>query len=116
MLLLRCISVPILEICRPCIEAIGSLAEASELTIDLIAVLTNGLIHRVQDPKAVYSAPSELKDASILVTDACVGAIIDLHSSDNMEILSCFQRFNCIAVLQQVQIDFQAKVHITHFY
>ena len=106
-LLLRCLTVPVLEICRPCVEAVGSLADAPELTVELVAVLTNGLIHRLQDPKAVSSAPG---DATLLITDACVGALIDLHSSDNAEILSCFLRFGCLAVLEHVLIDFQAKV------
>ena len=105
-------TVPVLEICRPCIEAIGSLAEAPELTIELIAVLSNGLLHRLQNPTAVTTASAGQKDASLLVTDACVGALIDLHSSDNLEILSCFHRLGCLAILEQVLQDFQTKVFI----
>ena len=107
---MRCLTVPVLEICRPCIESMGSLADAPELTVDLVAVLTNGLVHRLQDPKAVTSSQAEQRDASLLVMDACVGAIIDLHSSDSAEILSYFQRYDCLAVLDQTLLDFQAKV------
>lgn len=83
---------------RPCFELISLLAEATFPNSDRPLVtppenqlLTEALLKRLSDPGAVISregteTKTKLVDASTIVMESCISCLIDLHSSDDLEI------------------------------
>lgn len=83
---------------RPCFELISLLAEAPLPNSDrpLLSnvenqLLTEALLKRLSDPGAVISregldSKTKLVDASTIVMESCISCLIDLHSSDDLEI------------------------------
>lgn len=89
-------SVPFWEVTQHCLDMVSFLGSI-ELQFNEVKVISNTLLRRLSDPSALRTvhkqgvkgttgSGSALRDASILVMEACVSSFIDLHSSDDPDI------------------------------
>lgn len=106
---------------RSCLDIISMLAELMFpgtqkpiITPNENEILTQTLLQRLSDPGAVVSKEnnnndhtrSKLVDASTMVMEGCISCIIDLHSSDDLDIYQVFYFLLFIYLLFLVYIYF----------
>jgi hypothetical protein len=119
--LLRWMQFPQLEIVFSAINVVTLLItdEKSGLVsipISLLMLLTNGLFNRLADP-AAFAIESDktgnknlnVKRSSLLVMDSCINAIIDLHSTDNVEFHNLFIKLQGISKLEAAILQFHSR-------
>jgi hypothetical protein len=93
----------------------GALGAMNLLPLDLVSVMTNALLVRLQDPKVVPLGSHVKRDgatASLLIMDACIGALIDLHSSDDADVFVVYIKFNCRGVLSEAADAFASRMKV----
>lgn len=82
----------------------------------VLTILSNALLQRLASPVAYFyvsaqadKAINSLK-ASALLMDACFNAIIDLHSSDNLEYFAAYERLKTSEKIQAAVTEFRQRV------
>lgn len=85
----------------------GSAGQSGLLNAVLNALLTNALLRRLQEPNA-YSCDTaqhdkqlRLLEGRMQLMDACFNAIVDLHTSDDVTLLSNYVKLQGAAKLQE---------------
>jgi hypothetical protein len=97
---------PNYEVSTCCIDLIGLLGTKDVLSQPLNAVLTNSLLRRLIEPAAFAMSRARFVDKSLLVINACLSSLIDLHASDNLDILPNFVKLDSMSKIYQVAGNF----------
>ena len=107
-LLCRGVMMPHFEISSSCIDLVGVLGTKEVLSQPLNAVLTNTLLRRLHEPAAFgfSAAGGGFVDKSLLVINTCLGSLIDLHSSDELDLLQNFVKLDALNKIHQVAATF----------
>jgi len=122
--LLKVISdIPLFEALRSCLDIISMLAELTLpgtekpiLSPQENQILTQTLLQRLSDPGAIVSKENsidtrtKLVDASTMVMEGCISSIIDLHSSDDLEIYQVFYNLQTLNILKETTGIFRNKL------
>jgi hypothetical protein len=94
-LLMKGISLPVMEVAVASIEASSSLciSPQARLPTNITVVLTNCLIKRLNNSSAFSAEGRSNTISSLFVIDAIIMSLIDLHSGDEMDVYQVFEKF-----------------------
>lgn len=93
LILMKGVMLPVMEVSVACIESIGRISVHHQLLQNINAVFTNCILRRMDQPSSVSCEGKSRELCPIYVVDACVMAIIDLHSSDDIGYFKVYQSF-----------------------
>lgn len=95
-LLMKGISLPIMEIALASIESTSSICTSQHIHMptNIIAVLTNCLVKRLTNSSSFSAEGRSSAVCSLLILDAAIMSLIDLHSGDEIEVYHVFQKMN----------------------
>lgn len=110
LVLVQSISVPVLEVAMSNVESVGGIATLADYGPSICAVLTNCLLRRLAEPASYSVEGVPLEQCPVLLMDACINSLIDLHSGDDTDIFNVYVRMDTQTKIASALNNFQMKL------